>query len=1088
VNDSPYTHVSGSAPDDVYVFPMSFAQRRLWFLEQLTPNTAAYNLTRSNRFHGSPDALLLERCLREIVRRHETLRTTFTVSDGEPIQVIAPLPAFCLSVIDLRQMAAEESAHEANRLVSQEAQTPFDLSTGPLMRASLLQLTVDESILLLSLHHIVIDGWSISILYRELSVLYAAFAHGEPSPLPELVVQYADYTLWQKEALQGAMLDSHLAYWRNKLASIPANLSLPADHPRPAIQSTRGATLMFALPRDLSEALQALGRAEGATLFMTLQSALSVLLARYSGQTDIVTGSPVANRNQVEIESLIGFFVNILVLRADLSGDPTFRQLLRQVRQLCLEAYAHQDVPFEMLVEQLHVERDLSRSPFFQVSFVLQNAPDPQIELPGMTGETRDEDTSTAKFDLTLAITRWPDGLRGTWEYCTDLFEAATIQRLSENFQTLLKSIVANPDEHISALQMLVACERQQLLCDWNATHTNFPADSAIHQLFESQVERTPDAAALVFGEQSLSYRELNTRANQLAHFLRARGVGPETRIGIGIARSPDMVVALLAILKAGGAYMPLDPEYPAERLAFMLQDSRVSILLTSRPAALNLSSPGLAMICLDEVDDELRRQPTSNPPPVLSTQQLAYVTYTSGSSGTPKGVSIPHRAVVRLVKETCYADLSARETFLQLAPLAFDASSFEIWGSLLNGGRLVIFPPGAYSLSELGDALRHYQITTLWLTAGLFHAMVDERLADLGGLRQMLTGGDVVSPAHSDRFIAAHPGCRLINGYGPTENATFSCCFPILTAAAGAALPIGRPIDNSSAYILDAHLQPVPIGVVGDLYLGGDGLARGYHNRPDLTAERFIPNPFGAQPGERLYRSGDLARYLPDGNIEYLGRLDQQVKLRGFRIELGEIEAVLAQHSAVQACAVLMREDRPGDKQLAAYVVAQPEMDCTPAELRRFLRLQLPEYMLPSDFVYLPALPLTLNGKLDRRTLAAVVPRRSAPIETYEPPRTPREEWLAGIWADVLGLERVGVNDNFFELGGHSLLAAQIMARMRDALPVVITLADWFASPTIASLARTIESAQGTDRAQPAIKPLPREKYRMRRADVKGR
>jgi len=1072
--------------------PLSFAQQRLWFLDQLEGGSATYNVPAAMRLSGSLQVVALEQAIGEIVQRHEVLRTSFPMVNQSPVQAIAPCLSVTLPIVDLQLPELEQSAL-VQRLAHEEATRPFDLSHGPLLRVTLLRLEEKTHVLLVTMHHIVSDGWSIGIFIRELSALYQAFSTIAPSPLPELPIQYADFAHWQRQWLSGEVLETQLNYWKQQLAGAPPILELPTDRSRPLVQTSRGSAEPFKLNPHLTRRLLTLSQQSGTTLFMTLLAAFVTLLSRYSSQEDIVVGSPIANRHRREIEPLIGFFVNTLVLRTDVKGNPSFSELLTRVRQVALDAYAHQDLPFEQLVETLQPERSLSHNPLFQVMFVLQNASMGKLELPGLTLTPLEMSSVTAKFDLTLAMSETEQGLQGVWEYNTDLFEAATIRRMVGHFQTLLQGIVSNPQQHIQELPLLTDADRHQLLVKWNDTQVEYPQNKCIHQLFEEQVERTPEAVAVVFEDQQLTYRELNYRANQLAHYLQALGVKPEVLVGISVERSLEMVIGLLGILKAGGVYVPLDPAYPKESLAFMLSDAQVPVLVTQNQLVESLPEQDGHIVCLD-TDWEANAYGTAtpiaqhsqdNPTSCVIADNLAYVMYTSGSTGNPKGVSIIHRGVVRLVKGSNYVNLSAEEVLLQLAPISFDAATFEIWGSLLNGGRLVVMPAHTPSLQELGQALRQYHITTVWLSAGLFHLMVDEQLDDLKQVRQLLAGGDILSVPHVHKVVEQLPHLRLVNGYGPTENTTFTCCYSICPKDRSEAIaqpreveicvPIGRPITNTQVYLLDQYLQPVPIGVVGELHIAGVGLARSYFRRPELTASRFIPNPFSAQEGSRLYKTGDLARYLPDGNIEFLGRSDNQVKIRGFRIELAEIEAVLSQHPNVLQSVVIAREEIPADKRLVAYLVPQ-EAAPTASELRQFLKQKLPEYMVPSAIVMLDALPLTPNGKVDRRALPAPEMVRPELSPTFVAPKTPIQEILALFWAKVLGIEQVGIHDNFFELGGHSLLATQLISQVREAFWVELPLRCLFESPTVAEFSEAIEAARlaGEGVQAPPIKRLP--------------
>ncbi|MBV9385234.1 MAG: amino acid adenylation domain-containing protein, partial [Chroococcidiopsidaceae cyanobacterium CP_BM_ER_R8_30] len=869
---------------------------------------------------------------------------------------------------------------------------------------------------------------------------------------------------WQTEMLASEEGERLWTYWQKQLAGELPVLNLPTDRPRPPVQTYRSASHAFKLSEELTRQLQALAKTEEATLYMTLLAAFQVLLYRYTGQEDILVGSPTTGRDQVETEGMTGFFVNNLLLRTDLSDNPSFLELLVRVREVALSAYAHQDLPFEQLVEELQPERDLGRTPLFQVMFVLRNDPMPTVELSSLSLKPLMVETQTAKFDLTLFVGETDQGLAAAFEYNTDLFDSSTIERMLGHFQTLLEGIVAHPEQSIATLPLLSPAEQQQLLVEWNDTQRDYLQDACIHQLFEAQVQQTPDAVAVVFEDEQLTYRELNARANQLAHYLQALGVGPEVLVGICVERSLLMVVGLLAILKAGGAYVPLDPSYPQERLSFMLEDTQTRVLLTQQHLLKGLPQHSAQVVCIDAEWKLIAQEKQENPQCRITTENLAYVMYTSGSTGKPKGVSVIHRGVVRLVQQSDYVNLSANEIFLQLAPFSFDAATFEIWGSLLHGARLVIFPTHTPSLAELGQVLQQYQITTLWLTAGLFHLMVDERLEDLKPVRQLLAGGDVLSVPHVQKVLQNLGECKLINGYGPTEGTTFTCCYSMTELTqVGTCIPIGRPIANTQVYVLDRYLQPVPIGVPGELYIGGDGLARGYLNRPELTTQKFIPHPFSHEPGGRLYKTGDLVRYLPDGNIEFLGRMDHQVKIRGFRIEPGEIEAVLSQHATVRDTVVLAREDIPGNKQLVAYVVLHKGEASTPSELRRCLKERLPEYMVPSAFVMLETLPLTPNGKVDRQALPAPDQTNSISIleRTFLAPRDSIELQLTRIWQEILGTRSIGVRDNFFDLGGHSLIAVSLFEKIKKIFGKNLPLAILFQAPTVAQLASILHQEE---------------------------
>ena len=827
--------------------------------------------------------------------------------DGQPIQQINDPYPMMVPVINLAGVAEQPTVLEAHRCA--EAERPFDLTRGPLLRAVLFRIGPEEHELVLAVHHIVADGWSLGILAREIHVLYEAYASGLPSPLPEPPLQYADFALWQRQWLQGDVLERQSRYWRARLGDGLVPVGLPTDHARTRHQKPVCASHGFDLSQALTDRLRAVSRSEGATLFMTLLAAFNVLLARYSGQEDIVVGTPVANRNHVELETVIGFFVNTLVLRTNLAGDPTFRQLLARVREVSLGAFAHQDMPFEKLVEELQPDRSLGQNPLFQVSFVFQTV---------ATGAGLDFINAASAFDLTLFVgDRGEGGLGATIEYRRDLFEPDTIVRLAEHYRTLLAGVVVDPDRRLSALPLGDPDELHRILVEWNATATDYPRERSIHGLFQDQAAATPEAVAVALEGATLTYRELDQRANRLAHYLRSLGVRPERPVGLWMERSLEVVVAILGVLKAGGAYAPLDLRAPRERIAFMLRDARIEVLLTQQRMLAGLPADGVRPICLDADQRDIAAQPDTRLPDEATGDSLAYIMYTSGSTGEPKGVAVTHRGVVRLVRGTDYAHFGPDEVILQLAPLSFDASTFEIWGALLNGGRLAVPPPGMLSVDELGALLARHRVTTLWLTAGFFHQVVDQRVEVLGPLRQLLAGGDVLSVPHVRKVLAALPGLRLVNGYGPTEGTTFTCCHRIAgEAGLERSVPIGRPIANTRVYVLDRHRQPVPIGVQGELWIAGDGLARGYVERADLTAERFVTQRLSDRIEERLYRSGDVVRWLADGTIEFLGRQDTQVKL-GDSVELGEARAP-SPHPRVGVAVIV-----PGqDAHAGAYVV----------------------------------------------------------------------------------------------------------------------------------------------------------------------
>ncbi|MBI5302089.1 MAG: amino acid adenylation domain-containing protein [Chloroflexi bacterium] len=1064
--------------------PLSFAQQRLWFLDQLEPNSPFYNLTEATRLTGALDVAALERALNEVVRRHESLRTTFPMVDGKAVQVIAPTLILELPISDLR--ALDESVREtrARQIAESEAQRPFDLARGPLLRAHLVRVRDDEHIVLLALHHIIGDEWSSNVLMREVGALYDAFVHGRSSPLPPLAIQYADYAAWQRAWLQGAALDTQVAYWQQQLAGIPPLIELPTDRPRPAAQTPNGAYQTFTLSKDLSRAIKALCQREGATLFMTLLSAFEILMHRYSHQDDICVGTPIANRSRQELEGLIGFFVNTLVLRGNLSGEPSFRELLKRTRETALGAYAHQDVPFEMLVDAVQPKRDLSHAPLFQVMFVIQNAPPRAQQIASnLTLSPVEAHSGTAKFDLTLFMLDEADRVSGAFEYNTDLFDADTITRMIGHFETLLQAIVADPDHSISTLPMLTERERHQLLVEWNATAADYPAHLCAHQLFEQQVARTPDAIAVTFGDQHLTYAELNRRANQLARHLQNLGAQPETLVGICVERSFEMAIGLLGIMKAGGAYVPLDPSYPAERLAFMLQDSGASIVLTQAHLVERFRNSQFATLaphasagvrnslCLDTSWDDMAREDDANPTSDVTPDNLAYIIYTSGSTGKPKGAMIAHRGLVNYLTwcQRAYP-LDAGQGAPVHSSISFDLTITSLFAPLISGRRAILLPEGS-GVETLSEALTRERDLSLVKITPVHLKLLGQQLSPAhaaGSTRAFIIGGENLLTDHIAFWQAHAPDTQLVNEYGPTETVVGCCVYwtPLGKHKSGA-IPIGRPIINTQLFVLDKHMQPVPIGVTGELYIGGIGVARGYLNRPELTTEKFINYQLpiaNCQLPIRLYKTGDLVRYLPDGNLEYLCRVDFQVKLHGFRIELGEIEAILTEHPRVRQAVAILRNDT-GEPRLVAYVVPHQDLpdpgNLSGLELREFLRAKLPEYMAPSAFVMLDEIPLTVNGKVDWRALPAPDMTRGELQTEYVAPRTRAEEILATIWIQVLGVPRVGIHDDFFELGGDSILVIQIIARANQA-GLTLTPKQLFQHPTIAQLA----AVSGTTRA----------------------
>lgn len=1051
---------NASAEEDVYIFPASFFQESLWLHDQLQPGLAVYTIPCCFRLRGLLHVNILEQVLHTLVQRHETLRTTFQVFEEQLVQVVSPILSIPLQVLDFRNLAQAEQEAEVQRLITAEVQRPFDLTCGPLLRTTLLQLATEEHILLLTIHHIIFDEWSIRVLYKELAALYTAFMHDQPSPLLELPIQYADFAVWQRQWLQGEVLATQLSYWRQQLSGAPTLLELPTDHLRPAIQTFRGAQQRFVLSQKLANALKEFTRRKGITLFIMLLSAFEVLLYRYTNQTNIVIGSPIANRDRSGMEGLIGFFLNMLVLRTDLSENPSFEEVLKRVGEVALGAYAHQDLPFEKLVEQLNPERNMSYNPLFQVLFTLQSNPPLTFDLPGLHLQLVEAKTETAKFDLSLILKDTEQGLIGTWEYSTELFEAATISRMTGHFQTLLEGIIVNPEQLISNLPLLTATERQQMLVEWNATQTSYPKDQCIHQLFEEQVERTPKAVAVIFEDQHLTYQQLNRRANQLAHYLQKLGVGPDVLVGLCVERSLDMVVGLLGILKAGGAYVPLDPGFPAERLIFMLEDAQVSILVTQQRLSGHLLSPQAKVVCLDTDQAMLAQQSETNLLPTATSAHLAYVIYTSGSTGRPKGVQIIHQAVINfLLSMRQRPSLRAEDTLLAITTFSFDIAVLELFLPLVVGARVVIANSDVVlDGTALMETLSRTRTTVMQATPVTWRILLAAGWQGSPHFK-ILCGGEALSLELAQQLLPR--SASLWNLYGPTETTIWSSICQI--KAEDKVVTIGRPIANTQLYILDVQLQLVPIGVPGQLYIGGDGLALGYLNRPELTAERFIPHPFSDDPGALLYKTGDLARYQADGTIEHLGRLDFQVKLRGFRIELGEIEVLLNQHPAVQNSIVTHQEDIPGDSRLIAYLTLKQGHTPSVSDLRSHLRKKLPDYMVPSAFLIIDALPVTPNGKVDRRALPKVEGLRAALETAFVAPQTESERTIATIWQEVLGIKKVGMQDNFFDLGGNSLLLAQIHRKLQTMLKRTIALLELFEYPTVHSLVEHLNPGKST-------------------------
>ena len=1058
---SQVTPITPQPRDEESVFPLSFGQQRLWFLNQFGVDAAAYNLLSAVRLTGQLNIAALEQALNEVVRRHEILRTLFELQDGAPVQIIKPNFDIPLIQVDLKNISTEQQALEIQKLGDEEAHYQFDLATGPLLRAILLQLDSNNFVMFLNMHHIISDGWSTGMLIRELITLYQAFSNNKTSPLPDLPIQYADFSVWQRDWLQSEMLNTHLDYWQQQLSGSPAILELPTDWPRPPVQTYQGVTQSLNLPESLTQSLKKLGKQEGTTLFVTLLAAFNVLLYRYTRQTDILIGSPIANRNRTEIEPLIGFFVNTLVLRTKFSERFTFRELLRQLHKHVLKAYAHQDLPFEKLVEVFQGERDLSRPPIFQVMFALQNMPTASLTTPGLVLEELKLENSGAQFDLSLLMMEVEQHLDGMLIYNTDLFKPQTIARFLNHYQVLLTHIVANPDQVISKLPVLAETEYQQIVTVWNNTTKTYPIEKGyIHQLVETQVEQSPTAIALVFEEQTMTYREFNNQVNRLAHYLRFIGVQLDTQVGICMDRSMDLVIAIHAVIKAGGAYVPIDPTYPRERLNFILTDIQVPVLITQEKYLSLLETTETHLICLDKEQAILTQYSTENPVSQVTDENIAYTLYTSGSTGRPKGVSNTHRAIRnRLLWHQDVHQLTDSDRFLQKTPYSFDVSVWEFFWPLFTGATLVIAKPEGHKDSAyLVDLINTHQITALHFVPSMLQMFLAERqVSTCHSLRYVFCSGEALPLDLQTRFFTLFQTTNLYNLYGPTEAAIDVTYWFCRRHHENRFIPIGHPIANTQIYLLDPYLQPVPIGVSGELYIGGINLARGYFNRPELTAEKFVPNPFNNVVGSRLYKTGDLARYEPDGSIQFLGRIDFQVKVRGVRIELGEIEAALNQHTAIRESVVVTQTTPDGSSRLIAYVVCQKDASPTVSELRRFMESKLPDSMVPSLFLILAEFLLTSSGKVNRRALPPPDQSRPELEKAFVSPRNPVEEVLAGICAELLQIESVGIYDSFFELGGHSLLATQFLSQIREIFQVNISLIQLFQEPTVAGLTETL-------------------------------
>jgi aspartate racemase len=1032
--------------------PASFAQQRMWFLEQMDPDNAIYNQLNALIIRGQLNTRILRQCLDEVICRHEALRTNLIMDNGQVFQHISPPKALDLQIVDLSSFLPGEAMAEAERQAVIESKKPFDLGHEPLVRARLFKLSAGEHLLTFVTHHAIFDGWSVNIFISELAALYGAIRDNHPLP-PEPALQYTDYAIWQRERYDRGDFDEQLRYWQDMLGGELPFLELPIAHLRPQVQSFEGAVYTRDIPRAVAGALKVIARSERATLFMVLLAAYNVLLYRHTHQKDLIVGCPIAGRHYLEIEDNIGLFVNTLPMRNRLSGYIPFIELARNVRRTALEAYEQQDIPFDKLVEKLPLDRQPSRTPVFQTLFQMRNFPGREITLSDIAIERHYFNYSTAKVDLTFEVTETKDGLSCRLVYPVALFDEQTIARMADHWLMILQSIVKDPNQPIGSLAMLTPEEKHLIVHEWNDTRADYPHE-AVSRVLEERAKASPNAVAIIHDNERLTYAELNSRANRLARYMR---ISPGATVVIYMERSIEMVICELAILKAGGVYVPVDPSDPKPRSEFMLEDSHASLILVKKPPS-GLQLPDeCRMVCLETEREAIDRLEGGDLAEGPSLKDTAYIMYTSGSTGQPKGVRVPHRGICRLILNTNYVHISPGDTVAHISNPAFDASTFEVWGALLNGARLAIFDrETVLTPAMLAARISEEHVDTIFMTAQLFNLFSRETPGAFKNVRELLVGGDVVESAPVKRVLKNGPPKRLINAYGPTENTTFSIWYPVHEPV-GDYIPIGKPISNTTAYILDEYYEPVPVGVTGEIYLGGDGVADGYHGRPDLDASVFIPDPFYS--GSKLYRTGDLACYLPDGHIKFLGRRDSQVKIRGFRIELGEIKSAIDSFSVVSATLVTAREVN-GEKRLAAYVISEGKMVDIDA-LRQHLRSKLPDYMIPSDFVVIDKIPLTAIGKVDYSALPE--PAHELKERPSNGPQDELERALIGIWEEVLGISPVGVQDNFFDLGGHSLMAVRLIAKIEDKLKVKLPINTVFLSPTISQIASAIRGNSGT-------------------------
>jgi amino acid adenylation domain-containing protein len=1048
-------------------YPLAPAQERLWFMDQLAPDTALYNEAIALRLAGALNVSALRQALNELVRRHEVLRTSFDVVNGQPYQCVATGAQLILPVMDLCRSPRPERDELARELARRLACQPFDLSQQHLLRAGLIKLAPEEHLLVISLHHIICDGWSKGVLIQELYRLYEAYGRGEASPLTEPELHYADFAAWQKERINRGDLDAEMDYWRQELGGSLPSMDMPGDHARPPVPSYRGAAWGFELSPEVSQGVKALSRSSGVTSYMVLLAAWQMLLGRYCAQNKVAVGSVAANRGSAALENIVGLMVNTLVIQGDLTGNPTFKRMLARVKAAAVGAYKHQELPYEKLVAELAVGRDSRRRPLVDVMFVMEQGLMGQAGLSGLTVSEEQIDLGTAKYDLMMVIQETGGRFTGRIHYSTDLFNEPKIKRMAEAYQRLLAAAVADPNRRLSELPVLTESEQRMLLDEWNDTDVAYATDKNLSQMFEAQVVKTPDAIAVVYADEQLTYRELNRRANLLADDLRRLGVKPGSLVGLCVERSLKLCVGVLAILKAGGAYLPLDANYPLERLRFMLAEACSPVLLTETHLLERLPDTEAVVICMEAGQEIAGNQCSANPVNPATGDDLAYVVYTSGSTGKPKGVSLSQGTLANLMRWHT-GELEAKARTLQFASPSFDVSFYELFATWLSGGTLFIAPEAfRQDIPQLAGFLASHEIEKMVLPVVVLQQLAEEhryRKQLFRCLREVITTGEqlqITRPIVS--FFEDFSSCSLHNHYGPSESHVVTALPLRGEPASWATHPcIGRPIANARMYLLDQLLSPTPLGTLGELHIGGVALARGYLNRPDLTAERFVPDPFSPQPGGRLYKTGDLARYLEDGNIEFVGRADHQVKIRGFRVELGEIEALLDGHPAVREAVVVTREDAPGQLRLLAYVAADPQQRLTAESLRAYLEEKLPDYMLPSAYLVMDRLPLTANRKIDRAALALSYVPAVEPAEEFVPARTPAEELVARIWEEVLCIDKVGIHSNFFSLGGHSLLATQIILQLREIFRVEIPVRGMFDAPTVSGVVKLLSELWG--------------------------